>query len=276
MKLKLFSFWISSLTQSMEEVKMAFFGFMKGYAEVKSETAGVSIVQMIAGWDPEGASEADIRVMDKNLDDLLKQASEAKNEADREQREADEINELYRQRLAGIEVLEKRKEGADPATVKEIDAVIVEELDKLEAMQADIAREEQEAKEAAEYKAELDELCKVAADKLKNARKQLNDAQMQLKRANLREKRASEKAARKAELEGITKNMSKMTSALGAMQKKAAEANAKAEAHEMKSKLLNSSDTASSMMADAMKEANKGASSSSSIADRLAALKAKK
>lgn len=252
---------------------MAFFGFMKGYAKVKSETAGLSIIEMIAGWDPEGASEADIRLMDDNLNELLKQASQAKFEAEKEQKEADEINALYKQRLAGVEILQGRLSTADENQKAKIMAVIEEEVIKLESMQNDIAREEQEAVEAVAYMNELNALCKTAADQLKNARKQLHDAQVQLKRANLKEKRATEKAKRHAEVEGISKNMSKMTSALGAMQKQTAKANQNAEAQEMKSKLLHTKTGSDELMQDAMKEASSGTGSSASIADRLAALK---
>ncbi len=254
---------------------MAFFGFIKGYTQAKSETAGSSIVQMIAGWDPEGASEADIKTMNSNLDKLIKEATIASQEAAREQKEADAINKLYNDMLAGIEVLEEQKKTADEHTTTVIDAVILEELTKLESMQGDIAREEAEAVEAAEYKAELDALCRISADKLKNARKQLSAAKTNMKRAEVREKRASEKAARASQLAGITKDMDKMSSALGAMNAKAEEAHARAEGHEMKAKLLKSSDSANSIMADAMKKAAGVTTPTMSVAERLAALKKK-
>jgi hypothetical protein len=257
------------------DLKMGLFSFLKGYSEVKAESAGGSIVGMLSSWDPEGASEADIRVMDANLDKLLKQAADSSADATREQAEADAINALYRQRLAGVEVLEKRKEGADAAAVAEIDSVILEELDKLEGMKDDILREEQEAVEAAQYVDELKQLCSMAAEKLKGARAQLTSARKDMERASVREQRAEEKAKRAAEVAGISSSMSKMSSALEAMKAKAAESTSKAEAHEMKSALLsNSSTKAGSMMDSAMAEASgKPSASTVSIADRLSALR---
>lgn len=254
------------------------FGFMKAYAKTKAEDAGVGVMGALASWDPKGASEADIRVMESNLDALVKKATEAKIEADREQREYEEIQTLYNRRLGGIENLEQRKSDmTDEAAISEIDAVIMEEMEKLEQMLPDIEREKQEAEEAASFKAELDELCKMSADKLKSARSELNSAMWELKRAKVKAQRAEEKAKTTAQVEGITRDMSKMTSALGALKSKAASYEAEAEAANMKSSLLKSSSPkTNSIMEEAMAAAEGTPAKATSMQDRLAALKAKK
>ena len=255
---------------------MSLLRFVKGYAKAKSQSAGTSLIQTIVSWDPEGASEADILAMSEDLDKLVEEAAKASEEAEREQRRSDEIKDLYNKRLAGVEVLEARKEGASAEEAAQIDAVINEELTKLEEMLPEIEREEAKAKEALEYKKELDEMCQAAADKLKQARAQLTKARRDMERAKLREKRAEEKAKKAAILAGITKDVSRMSSALSTMTAEAEAANARAEAKNMKTRLLKTNNSSSDLMEEAMKEASRSSDTQKrSAAERLAALRKK-
>jgi chromosome segregation ATPase len=251
---------------------MGFFNFIKSYGSVKAEDAGNGVMKTLAGWDPEGASEADIKTIDRELTKITKETAEALRTAKREREEAEEINKLYNIKLSGIEILEARKEGLSPEERAKVEAVIEEEVAKLEAMQEDIEREEQEAAEAEEYQKELEELCRITANKLKTARSQLNKAKNAMKSAHLKKKRAEIAAERANKVAGLSNNLHKLGSALEAMNAKAVEAEQDAEAIRMKSRLLKPANT-SSIMDNAVKEAMGQKTSALSIKDRIAALK---
>lgn len=254
---------------------MGFFSFTTIFAKKKTEKAGQSLVQMLSGWDPETASQAELEQMEKRLDKLVQQVAEARQIYKKEQEEADAINKVYKQRLQAAEILQnKLAENPDDSKISE---ALNEIVSGLEEMMPEIEREEEEAKEAKEFMEELEEVAKLSADKLKNAKKVLGKAMQDMKRASIREDRSKERESQAAKLAGLRNETDQLGSALSAMKKNAEESNARAEASNMKAKLIgpSKSEQTNDLIASAMKEAQGGTSKSSNVADRLAALKKK-
>ncbi|WP_432735861.1 hypothetical protein [Maridesulfovibrio sp. FT414] len=252
---------------------MSFFNFMKNFTKTKTRDAGKSIVQIIASWDPEAASTAEIEMMEERLDKLTQQIAKARFSYQKEQKEADEINALYDQRLKAAELL-STKLAANPGNAAEIEEALNLLITEMEEMKPEIEQEMLEAVEAKEFMNELEDVAKAAANKLKTARKSLDQAKRGMERAKIKQQRAQDRAEQSATLAGLRQETDNIGSALSAMQREADEANAKADAMNTKAKLLAPSDNekGNSLIADALNEV-KGDIRPANISDRLAALK---
>src|SRR3954452_20269066 len=103
-------------------------------------------------WDPEGASEAELRTMEQHLDDLGRQVAVARQSYDREKREADAIEQLSRQRMAAAEQLQGQiaAEG-DPGRRAAIEKSLGTLVSMLEEMTPEIEREKQDAVDAKDF-----------------------------------------------------------------------------------------------------------------------------
>ena len=252
---------------------MGFFGFVKGFGKKQTEKVGQSIVQTLVAWDPESASRAELEEMEKKLDALVKEVAEARQMYKKEQEEADAIERLYNQRLQAAEILQQKLVD-DPAN-PEVNEALNVLVGELEEMQPEIEREMAEAVEAKEFMVELEEVAKLSAEKLLTAKKTLQKAVQDMKRAKIKEERAKDKADRAARMAGLRSETDQLGTALSAMKKNADASTARAEAAGMKAKLLapGSAETNNDLIASAMKQASGSGVTSSSIADRLAALK---
>lgn len=252
---------------------MSFFNFMKSFTKTKTRDAGKSIVQTIASWDPEAASAAEIEMMEERLDKLTQQVAEARSSYQKEQKEADEINSLYDQRMKAAELLSGKLSEA-PENAAEIEKALDLLITEMEAMKPEIEQEMIEAVEAKEFMSELEEVAKAAAGKLKTARKTLDQAKRGMERAKIKQERAKDRAEQSAALAGLRNDSDNIGSALSAMQRETEKANAKADALTTKAKLLapSAEEKGNSLIAQALSEV-KGEAKPTNIADRLAALK---
>jgi|SaaInl8_200m_RNA_FD_contig_51_1222791_length_1317_multi_7_in_0_out_0_2 chromosome segregation ATPase len=255
---------------------MGFFSFTSIFAKKKAEQTGHSIVQVLAKWDPETSSKAELEQMEKRLNKLVQEVAQARQIYQKEQDEADAINKLYRQKLKAAEILQQKQAQAPDNA--EITDALNQLVSGLEEMFPEIEREELEAKEAKEFMKELEEVAKASAAKLKNAKKVLTSAKQDMKRAEIREQRAKERQEQAARLSGLRDETDELGSALAAMKKNAENANTRAEAATMKAKLLGTSSESekpNDLIASAIEEAGQGPVKPSNISDRLAALKKK-
>lgn len=255
---------------------MAFFGFIKNFGKQKVQQTGQSIVQILATWDPDTSSAAEIQQMEERLDKLTQQVAQAKQTYQKEQKEADVIEALYEQRLKAAEILQARlSEGGENSA--QVEKALTDLVNELESMQPDIEREMEEAGEAKAFMEELEEVAKVAAEKLRNGHKTLEAAKRDMARSKIREQRAKEKTEHAAMLAGLRNETDQLGSALAAMRKETEKSNAKAEAMNLKTRLLapTKEEKADSLIAEAMAQASGGSPKPSNIADRLAALKKK-
>src|ERR1700761_7432808 len=96
--------------------------FMANLIGVKFDKAAQAGVEALVRWDPKSASEAEMRTMEQHLDALGREVAQARQSYDRENREAEAIQALTRQRLAAAEQLQSQVESAtDPQRKAEVE-----------------------------------------------------------------------------------------------------------------------------------------------------------
>lgn len=252
-------------------------GFIKNLLGVKTDQAVQGAVEALVRWDPQAATEAELRAMEEQLDELGRQVAQARIAFDREQREADEIAKLSAQRMAAAEQLQARIDAtADPEQKASLEKSLGTIVGMLEEMAPDVEREAQDAVEAREFLQMLEKSYAEAGGKLKTARSELQRAQRDMDRAEQKRESAERQAEAARRAAGLAGSTSGLNVALKAMKEAAEKDLASAEAANAKSRLLTPTapEKEDPNIAAAMAAAA-GKPSSASLSDRLAALKKK-
>jgi len=214
-------------------------GFLRNFAGVKADNAVQAGVEALVRWDPEGASEAELRTMEQHLDDLGRQVAMARQAYDKERREADQIEALSRQRMAAAEQLQGQiATEADPARRAALERSLETLVSMLEGMAPEINREKQDATDAKEFLEMLENAYAQAGGKLKQARSELERARRDMVRAGQQRETAERQADAARHAAGLTRSTSGLTVALNAMQEAAQRDLASADAAMAKAKLL--------------------------------------
>src|SRR4051812_13102695 len=84
--------------------------FIRNLVGVKTDQAVNNAIEAIVRWDPQSATEAELRTMEEHLDELGRQVAAARQSFDKERREADAIQSLSAQRMAAAESLQGQVE----------------------------------------------------------------------------------------------------------------------------------------------------------------------
>ena len=143
---------------------------MRNFVGVKADNAVQAGVEALVRWDPEGASEAELRTMEQHLDDLGRQVAMARQAYDKERREAEQIEALSRQRMAAAEQLQGQIAAeADPARRAALERSLETLVAMLEEMAPEIEREKQDATDAKDFLEMLENAYAEAGGKLKQA-----------------------------------------------------------------------------------------------------------
>ena len=269
------SFGIFIITLLIMEFNML--GVFTKYIKNTVSTTGSNMMDLLAAFDPEGASEAQIAQMDDMLTEITKQKIRAEVDFKREKKEVDIINENYTKRVAAAERIKDKMDNELDSSRKADYAEALEELmTEIEKMVPELDREAQEAKDAEAYFHELEIAVKNASEKLKNARKTLLDARKRVERAEQRVARESEKEEQAKILAGIQKNVNTGSAALDAMTRRAEALEEKAAVSREKSALLQPATTKNSIIEDELKNVSVNSETTKeSFEDRLARLKNK-
>lgn len=251
--------------------------FIKNLLGVKTDQAVQGAVEALVRWDPQAATEAELRAMEEQLDELGRQVAQARIAFDREQREADEIAKLSAQRMAAAEQLQARIDAAtDPEQKAGLERSLGTIIGMLEEMAPEVEREAQDAVEAREFLQMLEKSYAEAGAKLKTARAELQRAQRDMDRAEQKRESAERQAEAARRAAGLAGSTSGLNVALKAMKEAAEKDLASAEAANAKSRLLTPTapEKEDPNIAAAMAAAA-GKPTASSLSDRLAALKKK-
>lgn len=257
------------------------FGFFRSFGKEKLSQVGEGITQKLVSWDPETASQAEIEEMIGELDKLTTEAGKAKAVYEKDKAEAEAAQKNYDRYMSAAELLNKQLEESQAAQnqskAQELGASLEKLLADLEKLRPEVEREAKEADEAKAYYEDLKQLAVVGADKLKSARTQLESAKRDMRRAELDQQRASARAQQAEKLAGLKSQTSSLGVALAAMNKQAETARASAEASNMKATLLSpEKEKEDENIKAALKEVSgEPASTETSFADRLAALRKK-
>jgi hypothetical protein len=254
---------------------LQFIGNLMG---VKTDQAVNAGVEALVRWDPQSATEAELRTMEQNLDDLGLQVARARQEYDREEKEAEAIQATSKQRMAAAEQLQAQVNAAtDPAMKANLEKSLGILVDMLEKMQPDIDRETKQAADAKSFLEMLEGTYAEAGGKLKAARGALEQAQRDMARAAQEKQTAERQAEMARQAAGLTQSTSGLTIALKTMQDAAAKDLQSADAAAAKARLLRPSkpEQDDPNIAAALAAASGHPVVGTSLADRLAALKAK-
>jgi chromosome segregation ATPase len=254
------------------------FSFIRNLVGVKTDQAVNSAVEAIVRWDPKSATEAELRTMEQNLDQLGMQVAQARAAYDREKREADAIVSLSSQRMAAAEQLQNQMAAAtDPARKQQLEASLGTLVAMLEQMAPDVEREKQDATDASAFLEMLETTYQQAGQKLKSARADLSRAERDMGRAEQQRDIAAQRAEAARQAAGLSNATSGLNVALKAMQDNAARNLAQADAANAKARLLQPTrpEQDDPNIAAAMAQASGAAPAPSGLTDRLAALRQK-
>lgn len=243
--------------------------FLSNFFKVQGKNVKKALNQVIVEFDPEGATEAEIRTLEDHFNDLLVKLGNAQVELNRERQEADHAKLTYNKYMSAAEKLNAQIEAGD--TSSEIAIALAEALDFLEKHVPEMEREEQEAKEAEEYFNEIKQTAEVLRDKLLSAKRSIESAKKDMDKAKMRKERAAAKAENAAALAGLRDSTSSIGEASKAMLERAEKEKAEAVALETKAQMLSGKVSGTSSTLD--KLLNDKPESSGSLSDRLKSLK---
>ncbi|MCW2247086.1 chromosome segregation ATPase [Azospirillum fermentarium] len=254
------------------------FTFIRNLVGVKTDQAMQGAMEALVRWDPQSATEAELRTMEQHLDSLGREVAQARQSYDKEQKEADAIKALLAQRMAAAEQLQAQLDAAtDPARKASLEKSLETIVGLLEEMTPEVEREVKDAEDALSFLEMLEKNYAEAGAKLKRARSDLDRAHRDMARAEQQREVAERQAEAARRVAGLTGATSSLSVALKAMQDASAKDLAEAEAASAKAKLLTPSNPEKEdpNIAAAMAAAS-GKPAASSLSERLAALKAKK
>ena len=252
--------------------------FIRNLLGVKADQAVQAGVEALVRWDPQAATEAELRTMEGHLDQLGLEVAKARQAYDREKKEAVAIQELSRQRMAAAELLEKQAAAeADPARKAGLEKSLGTLVAMLEEMAPEVEREARDAEDAQSFLETLEQSYAEAGSKLKQARSELERAHRDMSRAGQQRAAAERQADAARRAAGLASSTSGLSVALKAMKDSAERDLASAEAAVAKSRLLAPTrpEKDDGNIAAAMAQSQGKAAPSQSLTERLAALRAR-
>jgi chromosome segregation ATPase len=251
--------------------------FIRNLLGVKTDQAVQAGIEALVRWDPQAATEAELRSMEQHLDELGREVAKARMAYDREKKEADAIKALLNQRMAAAEQLQKQAAAEVTSERKTaLEKSLATLLDMLEQMTPDVEREAQDETDAHDFLVMLEKTYADAGAKFRTARSQLQRAERDMARAGQQREIAERQAEAARRAAGLSNTTSSLNVALKAMQDAAAHDLEVAEAASAKARLLKPTQPEQDdpNIAAALAAAS-GRPQPQTLSERLAALKAR-
>lgn len=245
--------------------------FLSAFATQKVQDAAQSAIAALVLFDPKGATEAQISLMDGQLDQLGLKVSSTQRQYNDAKQSLDVAQRLNGQRLTAAESLQALIAAGDASKEASLNSL----LNIIEQAQPDLNGLKRDEAEVKAYLADLQTAFRAAADKLKTARSELGQAQRGMERADLARDRAHDRADAAALAAGVHTAGDALNTALGAMKAKTAAAEDAAGAANLKALTLAPQDYEKDdpNIAAAMAGASGEPTKPQSVSERLAALK---
>ena len=251
--------------------------FLRHFINVEGDKGIGALNAALVNLDPDSAIQADLRVMEQDLDAAGKAIAGLRADLVQEHREYDAVNKQYSELMSAAELIQK--EVDDPATPEATRAEKRASLARL------VARIEKMAPDLDRFKAEMDttqaqltdaeSIYREKAQGLADARRNLESAKHDLTHAQMQEQRSGKRAEDAAVVAGLrASNSASLNTALNIMRKSADEARQRAVASDMKASALRGAADAGEdkNVAEALGKV-RGEQSTESLGDRLAKLK---
>lgn len=251
--------------------------FLSRVGKKQAGNALESFTQAVVAFDPETASEAQISLMEEELDKLGKRVGKAEMDVKKDHEETQALLTQYDRYLAAAERIEGQLEEAEEGQRAKLEESLEKLVAELERLNPEIERERQEDQEAEAFATELRQAYDVAAEKLKKAQVQLKQAQRRMEQARMKKERSLERAEGVRQAAGLSSSMGGLDTALNAMDKETEKAETTSRAAELKIGAFGQTEiTDDPNIAAALEAAEKPALPASSTRDRLSALRSKK
>lgn len=249
-------------------MSLEFFG---RFAQQKVKDAAQAATSALVAFDPKGATEAQIALMDGQLDNLGHKVASTQRQYGEAKAALDAAEKFNSTRLTAAETLQAQVAAGDTSKQQSLDKL----LDTVEQAQPDLVNLRQDEADVKAYLADLQSAYTAAADKLKTARRDLGQAQRGMERADLTAKRAHEKSDAAALQAGIHSGGDTLNTALDAMKRKTAAATDAATAANLKASTLAPQDHERDdpAIAAALAAASGAPAKPQTAAERIAALK---
>jgi len=208
--------------------------FLSRVGKKQAGNALETFTQAVVAFDPETASEAQISLMEEELDKLGVRVGKAEQAVKKDHEETQALLTQYNRYMSAAERLEGQLQQADDNERTSLDASMAKLIDELERLQPEIDREKQEDQDAESFAAELRQAYDEAAEKLKKSKTQLTQAQRRMEQARLQKERSEERAQSVRESAGLSSSMGGLDTALSAMEKESEKAENASRAAELK------------------------------------------
>src|ERR1700750_422365 len=178
--------------------------FFRNLVGVKTDRAVQGALEALVRWDPQSATEAELRTMEQHLDQLGMHVAQARASYQREQKEADAIVQLSQQRMAAAEQLQRQLAGGgDGARKAALEKSLATLVAMLEQMAPDLDRERKDAEDAQQFLETLEETYAQAGAKLKGAKSELDRAHRDMARAGQQREMADRRAEAARQAAGL-------------------------------------------------------------------------
>lgn len=208
--------------------------FLSRLGKKQAGNALETFTQAIVAFDPETASDAQISLMEEELDKLGRRVGQAEQAVRKDHEETAALVQQYDKYMSAAERLEGQLGAAEDAQRESLEASLEKLVRELENLQPEIDRERQEDAEAEAFSVELRESYDQAAKKLKQAKTNLQKAQRRMEQAKLKKERADDRAQGVREAAGLSSSMGGLQTALTAMEKEAEKSETETRSAELK------------------------------------------
>jgi len=164
---------------------------------VKADKAVQAGVEALVRWDPQSASEAELRTMEQHLDDLGRQVAMARQSYNREQKEGRSDFKRYHISAWSRRSSWKKQIAAetDPTRKAGLERSLATLVTMLEQMTPEIEREKKDAVDAKDFLETLEKTYAEAGGKLRQGRSELDRARRDMARAG-QQRQAARTASR--------------------------------------------------------------------------------
>ena len=181
-----------------EELTMVW-RFLKHYGVGKAGDMLDEFASAVVAFDPDNAGKAQIAMMQAELNKLAKRLAEAEAELRREHRETEELQRSYQRYFEAARLLEQKLAHTEnDAERNELEASLAKLVDQLEQLKPELAREQEEDREAEIWARELRASFEGLAAKLRTAESDLRSAKRRMETAKLQQQRAVERDRKEA------------------------------------------------------------------------------
>lgn len=238
--------------------------FFTSFFKSKMDSLHDGAIKLMASWDPEAVSAAQLREWDTQAQEMAEAAARAETD-----------NKKAAERLANIQSnLARYTAAAEKLLTAGNETAANKAADEALTFQAQLKDAEEEAADASEWATETRQAAQNAQRLVLEGRQKLDRARRDQERAEQEAKVSEARRAERERMAGISKGLSGTDAALDAMAANAREARERASANRIRSDALGKASDSDAAVAAALAEVD-GNGKNNSLQEKLAALRSK-